>query len=229
MSKWILLLIWSALLPALAQEPTDIPEGNPTQFPGGDAAWSVDVTPDNHSNGPAIKHVDFTRVGGIVRYVIIWADGKTTERWRFNNLTIDQNPATGGVLMILDSNLLGTVNLVDLSGFGDTAASWVDRPLYKETKIYNKILCYHYTGMIARMHLNLKPPPIYIPYSPTMHEAWIDKKTHLPLMIDDGYNVAVFTFLPTPTAPLKPPTAVAAEMKRWSTLETPLRPSPPPQ
>jgi len=234
MNKVCFLLLWSVILPCFGQVPVDeIPPGNPTQFPGGDAAWVVELTPSGGGKDSAIKKVQVTKSGAVARYVITWSSGKITERWRFSSahMTVDQNPTSGSAIVILDSNLLFNLSMPSIDGVEATAFDWINRPFYKDTVPYegSKTPCYHYAGMVSNMHLNPRPPPELIPYPPTMHEAWIDKKTLLPVAIDDGYNLAIFTFLPPPTEPLVPPQVISSEATRYTGLLAPVKRPPPAQ
>ena len=115
MNKVCFLFLLGATLSCLAQNAQDAPPGNPTQFPSGDAAWTIDITQKNPGGAtPAatgrMQKVDIALLGDIQRIIITWVDGKTTERWHYNSLkvTFDTNTTTGDPVGIKDWNLAFT-------------------------------------------------------------------------------------------------------------------------
>ena len=223
MNKVCFLLLWGVILPCLGQTPTDeIPPGNPTQFPTGDAAWQVDLTYDGLKAGAAgtrAQKINIIQVGNVRCNVITYSDGSTAENWHFNSkhYMAVEDPKTKSVVIVWDTLNLATVLTV---GFDNSSFIWIGPSFFKDTISYQEKDCYHYKGTVTFVQ-----PGGHGQKSSTVQEAWIDKKTLLPVGLDNGSCVALFSFLPTPTEPLTPPQNIARAVSQWDASLTPVGPS----
>lgn len=202
------------------------------KFPTGTAAWTVDIAqssgqPAESGTGGSpfqMKKIDITKVNGVSRYVITWANGTTTERWGYDQFQfiILTETYNGAPTFISGDDLkLGSPFAV---GFDAPSFSWLQPDLLTDTADYGGKKCLHYQGtvVIERMVTVVNGLKKKV-YTPLHCEAWIDKDTLLPVAFYDGSKLGVFTFLNPPTVPLVPPPIVKAALDHYIAASQPLR------
>jgi len=209
---------------AMAQQPA-------VQFPTGYAAWTVDVTTHNPaprppaapsaSSGPGnlptpppvqheLKKMEITQTDNLYRSVLIWSDGQRTEVWSLKSppWTLMDNPeGSGGIFLTALPHLLPFPR-PDAMMF-----SWVNDRTYDSNGPYHGKMCMIYR---KSMPLENRPPKSITGIEPTPmpHMAWIDEKTALPVALDNGESLYVFTFQPPPKTPLTLPARFQEELTR---------------
>jgi hypothetical protein len=208
MNKFYLFLFIVSLLPlSFSDASADL-----VSFPTGDAAWTVDVTPDNtpSSSAPAapgtqsirqVKRAEVTQLGDVKRIVITWSDGKTTEKWSIPKLpvTFEEDPRNGVVTPFLNG---GPTILSDnfYLTYDSFAFDWISPQALKEKDpiYYQGKQCFHYEASV--------PAPMQ--KFALKKEAWIDATTLLPVALDNGNSLSIFKFQEKPpTGPLTMPPA----------------------
>jgi hypothetical protein len=91
--------------------------------------------------------------------------------------------------------------------------SWVNDLAYDSKGSYNGKICMIYK---TSMPLENSPPKFITGVDPPSlpHVAWIDEKTALPVALDNGDALYVFTFHPPPQTPLTLPERFQEELTR---------------
>ena len=209
------------------------------QFPTGDAAWTVDLTyrdpkdpskpADPAVTGLQIKKIDATQVGDYRRSVYTWSNGGITESWKLikANVYAVENIHNGSIYVIpMYDNHNAEEMVVNID---EATFDWVDADYFKDASNYNGKPSLHYQGMISpgSSVVTENEQSVLIPKAKVLYQAWIDKKTLLPLAFDDSSRLAVITFQAPPTAPLVPPQRFEDRIKRYFlavTLPKPLQP-----
>jgi hypothetical protein len=223
MNKSLLPLILLSVFPCFAHAQTAIPAGNPTQFPTGPAEWTITVKFKDSAGTKEgrLQKVDVTQAGDIQRLILTWLSGKTTEQWHFSKelVTLTTNSVDGKPVCIPDYEKL----LWLPTGFEPSSFAWVDRSNYKDTVSYQGKTCYHYLA-----HVKLGRDRVFLGQDSEGHgdqfEAWIDKKSLLPVGLDDGIKIGVFSFMDTPPpGPLTPPPAIAEAFRRNTAILMPVK------
>ncbi len=173
------------------------------KFPDGNAAWTVDVT--YLKTSPAVPEkankVRVTQVGNMKRIEIAWSDGKTTERWAVPKLPVvfESDPRNGSVVPVESGSLRNKLFEFNLA-YDQSAFDWINPQVLKkkEPVSYRGKKCFHYQGTVRFSIVILNNPE---PQS--VRQAWIDSETLLPVAVDTGTALCVFTFeKEPPTGPL---------------------------
>jgi len=204
--------------------------GDLVQFPTGNAAWTVETTyptaatPSPSPEGtPGQKtptgmkpqKIEITQVDNLKRILITWIDGKTSQRWTVPNLNVifetlprDENVVTP----IPPGCFLEQLNEFNMP-YDSFGFNWI-KPQYLKEKdpiSYLGKSCFHYKGAV--------PVPTVDPIHPTDGpastdwEAWIESKTLLPVAINTGTSLCIFTFqTKPPVGPLVPPAKFKKEI-----------------
>ena len=212
------------------------PEGRnmQVQFPSGPAAWEVSIvtlkpspTPES-ANGQTdrepwvLKAIEVTRSRGLTRSRFKWANGKSSEIWWTNQPKAMLAEKPDGAAVEFDSMLVGIGHLLpDSDMFG-----WVrEKNFVKEIEHKGK-RCLYFEDKVEAVnqvpgHVNRRedaPQEVSV----TLHRAWIDTETGLPVALDDGQNIYSFQFLPPPTTALVLPERFQAEWDRaWQSAPDP--------
>jgi hypothetical protein len=188
------------------------------QFPLGNLSWTVDVTypgagssTGETSNGSARPlKASITLVDDIRYTQITWSNGKVTNRWSLKNrgFTVTDSPANNSIYVLPSTSpLLSTYGSIpsDAADF-----KWVTPgDLVSPDPIsYHEKSCLHYKGS-ATVTLSAGRTVT------EKAEAWIDKNTLLPVVLQEGDVLYAFTFLPEPpSAPLVMPPNFQAALDR---------------
>jgi len=176
-------------------------------FPTGNAAWTVSFTPsssasaETNSNSPQKKpsQIDVTQLNHVKRIQITWTDGTTTEQWAIPPMPVnfEEDPRNGSIdPNLADSQSEGYIKFA--IPCDSRAFRWLTPATLKEKDpiSYEGTLCFHYAGQDSPVPGAEAQP----------REAWIDAKTLLPVALDTGTSLAVFTFASKPpTGPLVMP------------------------
>ena len=231
MNRIWFLLLWSFLLPVAGQIPSDVPPGNPTQFPTGAAEWSIDITPEGSAPKGApstefVTKIDVTQVDKIERRVMTWSSGQTSEEWYFKDFgaTVTTRSGNGRPACIPDVSKPFWLR----TGFEPSEFQWITPANYKDTISYQGKRCLHYQSNVklGRDGGIMDPNAGGTIFSTCPYEAWIDAKTLLPVGLNDGTKLGVFTFRPDPPAgPLVPPAGVERILERCMVRQMPTPPS----
>jgi len=173
-------------------------------FPTGPAAWMINVTPSQASAGATtassaqnhIVEIDVTQDNEKRRSLITWSDGKTTERWAIPRMNLILAEDSNGQAFSLLSGALGAQILA--VPFTPSSFSWISPEylLEKDPVNYQGKPCFHYRSNQHDVQPNGKNGRT------VTEEAWIDSGTLLPVALDDGTNLGIFTFKKDPPPPL---------------------------
>ena len=167
------------------------------KFPTGPAAWTVSVTRKAPASPPTAGHpgntsVVFTSVAvtqddHFRRTVITYSSGAARESWSIPNLNLFLMEDPGGTVFITHR---------DPDPFGPGAFSWIKSEFLKDKNpvIFQSHKCFHYQGDVIDPYVG-----------PITHEAWIDSSTLLPVALDDGTELGVFTPQQPSGSSLTPP------------------------
>jgi hypothetical protein len=198
MNRAIFLLFVATFANCLAQSSDEAPPGNPTQFPSGDAKWTVtwtyrtDFLPNpksaNFASQKIMKSMEVTRIGKLQQQVTSWSNGQISQNWYFpkNRFTITTNTSDGSAVVISDFN--GIAPMLLQTGFDPSGFIWIDPKYFKGVESYQGTTCYHYKGTVMKsVGLRGETKAFNL-------EAWIDKKALLPVALDDGVKLGVFAF-----------------------------------
>jgi hypothetical protein len=191
------------------------------QFPTGDTAWSVDFT-YSPAAAPAFtpqpgkkplpppkraKRIEVTQVGKVKRIRIIWMDGPPTEEWAIPNLPVVFKGYTDGSVASVQSGSKELMYDNLDSPYDSSAFDWLTPDkLQSQTPVaYQGKQCLYYAATVASPggegHKAGAPAA-----AAASRQAWIDSKTLLPVVLNTGSAVCVFTFADKPpVGPLEPP------------------------
>ncbi|MFA7344111.1 MAG: hypothetical protein WC003_07385 [Terrimicrobiaceae bacterium] len=184
------------------------------KFPDGPAAWTVKVGPlpsSGAASSPTVSanRTDIVKIEVVQddekrRSVVTWSNGKSRETWSIPrlNLTLAEDPS-GTAFFSQDHSI----------PLGPSDFAWL-KPgfLQKATPVdYAGRKCFHYRGAVDIMlGTDGAPGPGQNPESDGIlrsvkREAWIDSATLLPVALDDGVVLGVFTFQQAPGPLTFPP------------------------
>lgn len=187
------------------------------KFPEGAAAWMVECrglngadplpaakptdgtgTPDalNPKAMVTLKKVEVVQDSGMRCSITHWSNGKTRQTWRLNQppVLLTEDPS-GRALATRDALLFGDF-------FSEQAFSWI-KPEFLQGKApvsYEGRSCWHYKGQAPALNSFTAEEEGMVTY-----EAWIEEKTFLPVGLNDGEQLAVFTFKKSATTLKLPP------------------------
>ena len=162
---------------------------NLVTFPTGPAAWTIDVTPSPTNHDPAAARqvhtlkIEVAQDGQKRRTIISYANGTEKERWELPSQNIvlaeDSRGQTFGAFAGATSEKIQVLTIP----FTDASFQWLAPEFLREKDPveYQGKMCFHYKGSA---------------------EAWIDSKTLLPVALDNGTDLGVFTFSKDPPPPL---------------------------
>ncbi len=201
------------------------------KFPASPAAWTVEIVPMKGGSpavpetpvGDDMKKIDVTKVDGVSRFLITWANGKTTERWTFGQQTLaiatDTHDGSPSFLSNEDVALGGEFAVA----FDAAAFKWLSEGQLKGSVTFKDRQCRHYEGTVVVSH-QINTAGEVKTVQVTLHcQAWIDEKTLLPVAFFDGVRLGVFTFLPPPAGPLKAPPAIQKAIEQYVAASRPLK------
>jgi hypothetical protein len=164
------------------------------QFPAGDAAWTVDVVRRLSGEKEEPLHpvrIEVTRQGGLTRYRIYWSSKQITEDWAAGNCVFVQSSGGAGY------SVLTTMSQIAYDRFDQGEFDWIKPACFVGEENFRGKKTLHFKGKRTRPGDS----------SATEAEAWLDAKTQIPLALDDGFQVCLYTFLSPPSAPLALPPA----------------------
>jgi hypothetical protein len=184
-------------------------------FPNGPASWTVNIGPSTQPNHPplAINHIvkiEVSQDSEKRRSLATWSSGTTVERWTITkyNLILAEEP-DGNVVVVRDSGDEGSGYALP---FGASSFRWLTTKYLheKDPVSYEGKSCFHYQGKVDFASSYGGPTA-----SPGIYEAWIDSKTLLPVALDDGTGLGLYSFQKTPTSALNLPPKFEAVYKRF--------------
>jgi hypothetical protein len=208
------------------------------QFPTGYASWTVDVkthgsvkkvespapapgTPGGPEKMPKgarpapadqrqIQKIEVTQTGNLCRSVITWNTGNKTEAWYLKSppWAMVDNPDKPGDVFLTSLVAALPMYCPDADLFKWVADQWsTGKSSYgdKECQVYQRAVPLENQ---APSFLTGRPEVV------TPHTAWIDEKTALPVALDNGVAVYIFTFNPPPVDPLVLPDRFQQELTR---------------
>ena len=194
------------------------------QFPTGDASWTVEVIsraprppvppqvglpPGQQNIQCELKKMDVTQTKDLTRTELIWSDGKKTEVWWLTSTPLMLTERTDGSGVESDSlTFLSSHLRPDARMF-----SWVTSQTYVAKSSYKGKACLLYE---KKMEPDNRAPSFITKMEPelALRRAWIDGNTLLPVALDNGEVVYLFTFQPAPEGPLTLPERFQKELKR---------------
>ena len=198
---------------------TGIAPAQSVQFPTGDSAWTVDITyPHDAATPPPqpggintavakAKRIEIAQFNNEKKIRVTWTDGHTTEQWTIPNLPVVFKEYPNGIVFpVGNGSMERKFDDFDMPT-NLSAFSWLSPACLQEKDPINfqGQLCYHYVGTtnspaMPRGH-SMGPGD-----SRTVErEAWIDSKTLLPVALNTGTSLCIFTFQQPPTGPLDMP------------------------
>jgi hypothetical protein len=225
----VFLFICAAACPVLTAHGQSL-----VQFPKGPAEWTVAIVP-GYSNGhppyPApstspelqIKKIDITKVDGVSRALLTWGDGRTTERWGYDQYHFMILTETYNGQPTFASDLDIQPGGAYYVGFDASSFAWLEPKCLKDTVVYQHKKCYHYQGTVPIQVFKFSNTNRVVAGIDLFCEAWIDQDTLLPVALYDGSMLGVFTFHDPPTTPVTPPPKVQAALQHFIAAATPLR------
>jgi len=203
-----------------------VPQGNLTcsvtvtyhgTLPKGTTATSAKAST---TGGPVLQNVAITRTGNLRRDLSTWSDGTTYEAWimedtgmmvvertmgtskfiyEFPKNSISRNPFSP-VILQWEAGALGWINPQTL--IGDSTQSGTPAVLYQ-----------------APMSL---PTDLQTPDN-ELYQAWVDKKTLVPLALDDGKALYELTFSGPPKEQLVMPERFKTALQHYYNANATIR------
>lgn len=165
------------------------------KFPVGPATWTVACTKKGESGsdgavtsekpGFDLKRVDVAQNDSMRRSTIQWSNGKSRELWSLANMDVIVTEDPSGQTLVSQNTLL----------FGDPFSpsnfDWIKSGTRasEKTVSYEGKDCNHYKGFIVVPNPTGEGAPETIAC-----EAWIDAKTLLPVGLQKGNTLGIFTF-----------------------------------
>lgn len=183
------------------------------QFPAGNAAWLVEITPLSKdaatpkSQRPYVTKIEVTQSPEYRRSVCRWSNGAATETWRAVGSSVVAVEWIGNKeIYVIPANDKDSGMLVN---FDESSFRWITRDFSKGSALYRSRKCLRYEGMVSKgteETIEYNQPASH-PMRPVKHEAWLDEETHFPVALDDSAELIVFTFIKPPfgSIPLTPP------------------------
>jgi hypothetical protein len=146
--------------------------------------------------------MEITQTDNFCRSILTWSDTKKSEVWWLKSppwAMLDNLDGSGDKVALTTMPQALPLYRVDATMF-----AWVSDQTYGGKVSYNGKTCLVYQKLLppdnsAPAFLSKVAP------TPLQHTAWIDEKTALPVALDNGNSLFLFTFNPPPTAPLTLP------------------------
>jgi hypothetical protein len=194
-----------------------------------------------------LNMVTVTKAGTTRRMVSTWSDGTTSEQWIIPGFQLWEQPGQEGIHIFTTSALSHSgVHREDYSKSDFPEFDWLSASNYARVESYNKIKCWCFQDKLT---LGVSPNSLpmsqileenaassgakkheTMPTSTIFKRAWIDTETKLPVALDDGMKIQVFTFLPAPNEPPVMPARFSKVVKDYkdamSALESKYRMNP---
>lgn len=205
------------ILMALLITAASVCAGPSVSFPEKDVSWSVDIQPFPNEgavtppvsspNSAVLKKVEVTPSATLVRSILFWSTGQTTEAWwlKTRNWLIFDHPE-GGVIITTNPEMHATWRP------GAELFDWVnERSFVKETVLAGQPCSYHRRTLLRPDEgAGGKEPSI-------TDEAWIEAGTMRPVAVRQGRTLYTFRFREAPSPALVLPPRFAEELARAET------------
>lgn len=209
------------------------------QFPTGDAAWTVEIkyprdanpqsSSTDASHGPSAGNqqqgavrkatkVDVVQLHKIRVIRITWNSGPATEEWTVPGLpAVFKEDANGEVGEVTPNGLEMQSEMSDMAYDGN-AFAWVTPDLLQsQTPVtFQGKQCLYYAPAAPSQAPHTDRHSVRAPSS-SGQAAWVDSKTMLPVALNTGRVLCIFTFLPTPSGELRPPQKFMDEITYYKT------------
>jgi len=172
-------------------------------FPADYGNYTVEIK----SSKPAVQYVagsckELLRVDVLLatpmqKRVNSWNDQSTTEDWVYKGTVVAQSPYGSWL------NTLGRGSSVPLDASGFSTLSAED---YKGNEWYKNVVCFRFEKVI-----HMAMPPGH-PEMQRSHVFWINSSNKLPVAVDDGVNLYLYTFREAKKEPLVLPEKYRLEL-----------------
>lgn len=219
------------LLAILTQASLALGQANDfVNFPAGNMAFTIDIsypkpttgtstlstTEDVSKNAPAkLTKIVCTQYDEIQRLQLTNAEGKTWERWTLPSLSVyfEEDTRNGKVATMPRGGLAASyaVHIPDISSF-----DWInaDAAQNRTEVTYLGKKCFHYSGTATIEH----PGSLSNPSYKVNQEAWIERETLVPVALDTGMQLDIFTFQKAPENPLVVPKKFQDKLTYYKTI-----------
>jgi hypothetical protein len=160
----------------------------------------------------AIKEIVVTKAGDIRRDLEAWDNGSARDLWIVKGVELFAYPESP-TIVVRNAATDEDARTFQSPDFGGLPALSLQN--YVDVATYRGVQCYHF--LIKRT----KPEGDATAYTAAERaetrnrEAWIDVKSKLPVALDDGESIRLYTFSPDRPAPLALPDKFAAELQHY--------------
>jgi hypothetical protein len=206
--------VWAAGLAMPA--PASAQAGAPVRFPGGNAAWTVEVTyREPPTEAAQLRKVEVVRGGRYQRSRYHWSDGNTTETWSLwaAGLHAVEKGSRGTVYVIPAGDWFQTSHMLEL--FDASSFAWVRRDLFKQEAEYRGRHCLRYEGLVQKGLLPEVTNRTDLPVPEIRCSAWIDQETLRPVALVEPERTALFSFREGPAEEPVPPQRFLDALHRY--------------
>lgn len=211
------LLAFPGLITFLFSHITAFATDDLVKFPAGNAVWTVEFSypktpaPPASAGNPAqaapvvrkAQKIEITQLDNIKRIQIMWTDGKTSERWTIPGLSVvfETLPWNENSVAAIENGSIAKQFAEYTMPYDSFGFHWITpRGLQEKNPVSHMgKMCFYYKGSV--------PPPT-VGGPPTLKpsasqntpdwQAWIDSETLLPVALDTGTAICVFTFQKEP-------------------------------
>lgn len=185
-----------------------------------------------------LKKLTVIKAGATRQIISSWSDGTTTERWIIPGFQLVERPGQKDIYMYTSSGLShSSSSLEDYSGSDFPEFSWLAESNYSRVESFSKTKCWAFQGdAVSSISSKMLPMLIQLknssavskgasatppkPAPAIFKKAWIDIDTKLPVALDDGTRIQVFTFLPAPAQAPEMPARFAKVVKDCVDVQT---------
>jgi hypothetical protein len=176
-----------------------------------------------------IKEVRVTKAEDKRRIVTLWSDGSSTETWYYEGYRIQENSETKQVTVLSLKQKGGLLSsLFDEYGVSDfPELSWIKADAFAGLASYKKVDCFLFKSsegtraesLPANLMLGVAPgangSASKDPEPPLSKQAWMDRSTKLPVLLDDGTYLKTYRFIASSDQLTQLPAGFAQEYTRF--------------
>ncbi len=168
-----------------------------------------------------LKEVRVTKTRDKKREISTWSDGIESETWYMDGHVIYRQPhfLSDDVAVVEEATYFAQGDFPNLF--------WVNKDTYKRQEIREGRLCYYYESdpsavpgrVSASLQGQLQRPPVF--------KAWIDVKTKLPVVLDQGKLIEKYSFSAGTSQSISLPPLFARKLEQFLATKKAVLPLPP--
>jgi hypothetical protein len=201
--------LWLMCLSLLAQQGTNSLPPQPPFLSEAPAysTWVIKFTPRQGnavsaafprvSTSNYLKEIHVTKMDKDHQEIQYWSDGSTLEKWEFHGLLLFEQPSLSNIHILSLNNLppLMREAFFDHSKSDFPDLDWLSADSYVGMKTFQGQTCYWFQVKSSTVSTHSATssgiPSVKVQAVP---QAWINAQTRLPVAVDDGVTLHIYTF-----------------------------------